>query len=184
MQVSFLSNEKFGLTKTSSNYNLALQRKVIICTIITFLPWANYLTKTSSNYILSNISCHLFLVRSLFSFFLSRNLSSWISMIVYLRVCHNLIRIWDEEKIILFQSGVLILPLFGTQEIRPLIIKTWQPFELQLLHSFVYDRTSWEFLFVISTCRLGILILQKQRKILATMLVMWVRIVSLLNLHL
>lgn len=123
-------------------------------------------------------------LRSLFSFFLSRNLSSWISMSVYLRVCHNLIRIWDEEKIILFQSGVLILPLFGTQEIKPLIIKTWQPFELQLLHSFVYDRTSWEFLFVISTCRLGILILQKQRKILATTLVMWVRIVSLLNLHL
>ena len=71
----------------------------------------------------------IFLVRSLFSFFFSRNLSSWISMIVYLRVCHKLIRIWDEEKIILFQSCVLILPLFGTQEIRPLIIKTWQPFE-------------------------------------------------------
>ena len=113
MQVSFLSNKIFGL----------------LCTIITFLPWANYLTKTSSNYILSNIPCYLFLVRSLFSFFFSRNLSSWISMIVYLRVCHKLIRIWDEEKIILFQSCVLILPLFGTQEIRPLIIKTWQPFE-------------------------------------------------------
>ena len=113
MQVSFLSNKIFGL----------------LCTIITFLPWANYLTKTSSNYILSNISCHLFLVMTLFSFFFFRNLSSWISMIVYLRVCHKLIRIWDEEKIILFQSCVLILPLFGTQEIRPLIIKTWQPFE-------------------------------------------------------
>ena len=166
MQVSFLSNEKIGL----------------LCTIITFLPWANYLTKTSSNYILSNISCHLFLVMTLFSFFFSRNLWSWISMIVYLRVCHKLVRIWDTENNF-FQSCVLILPLFGTQEIRPLVIKTWQPFELQLLRSFVYDRTSWEFLFVISTCRLGILILQKQRKILATMLVMWVRIVSLLSLH-
>ena len=124
----------------------------------------------------------IFFVRSLFSFFFSRNLWSWISMIVYLRVCHKLVRIWDTENNF-FQSCVLILPLFGTQEIRPLVIKTWQPFELQLLSSFVYDRTSWEFLFVISTCRLGILILQKQRKILATMLVMWVRIVSLLSLH-
>ena len=51
-------------------------------------------------------------------------------------------------------------------------------FKLQSLRSLVYDKTTLEFLLLISTCRLGIFTLQKQRKILAFMPVMWVRLFS------
>ena len=81
----------------------------------------------------------IFLVRSLFSFFFSRNFWSWISMIVYLRVCHKLVRIWDTENNFVSILCAYSSSLWNSRN-QTFDHQNLTTFWIQLLHSFVYDR--------------------------------------------
>ena len=109
---------------------------------------------------------HLHLDIIFFSLFFSRNLSRRIYLTVYLRIQCKLVRIisslWNPKNQTFNFYNLLHFYHYAHYYMTQLLLK---------------------FLLIISICRLGIFILQKERKILATMPVISVRLLSILYLH-